>query len=49
MWYSTDGINWEQATRSINVFPARKEHTSLVYDDKMWVIGGTDNAGSIFF
>ncbi|MGS0528237.1 Kelch repeat-containing protein [Zobellia nedashkovskayae] len=39
IYTSTDGINWtEVATES--VFEIRANHTSLVYDNKMWVIGG---------
>jgi len=39
VWYSTDGVNWIQAT-AFDTFPARYSHTSVVYDNKMWVIGG---------
>ena len=39
VWYSTDGITWTQATGSAQ-FPARHGHTSVVYNNKMWVIGG---------
>ena len=39
VWYSTDGVNWLQAT-SAAAFSARRGHTSVVYDDRMWVIGG---------
>jgi len=39
VWYSTDGVTWTQATTSAD-FPARYGHTSVVYNDKMWVIGG---------
>jgi len=39
IYTSTDGINWtEVATES--VFEIRANQTSLVYDNKMWVIGG---------
>ena len=39
VWYSTDGITWKQATGSA-AFSPRMSHSSFVYDDKMWVIGG---------
>ncbi len=39
VWYSTDGINWTQATANAP-WSGRWDHTSLVYDNKIWVIGG---------
>ncbi len=39
VWYSTDGVNWTAATLAGD-FPARHDHTSVVYDNKMWVIAG---------
>ena len=39
VWYSTDGIDWEQATDDA-AWSDRYAHTSLVYDNKMWVLGG---------
>ncbi len=45
-WYSSDGINWTQATASAP-WTARYNHTSLVYDNKMWVIGGDDALGGV--
>lgn len=42
VWYSTDGANWTQVTASANWTP-RSTFTTLVYDDKMWVIGGWDD------
>jgi len=39
VWWSTDGITWTQATAGA-VWGARHDHTSVVYDNKMWVIGG---------
>ncbi|HNX16939.1 MAG TPA: hypothetical protein PKM50_01265, partial [Methanoregula sp.] len=46
VWYSTDGSTWTQATAYANWSP-RFGHTSLVFDNKMWVIGGegVDNRG----
>ena len=40
---STDGINWSQKTASAG-WSARNDHTSLVYDNKMWVLGGNDGS-----
>ena len=39
VWYSTDGVSWSQATASA-AFTGRYGHTSVVYNNKMWVIGG---------
>lgn len=39
IYTSTDGINWEQITTS-NIFSVRADHTSEVFDNKIWVIGG---------
>jgi outer membrane protein assembly factor BamB len=39
VWYSTDGVNWTQATASA-AWSEREGHTSVVFDNRMWVIGG---------
>jgi hypothetical protein len=44
-WNSTDGVTWELATGSAGFSP-RYGHSSLVYDGKIWVIGGTDDAST---
>ena len=41
VWYSTDGVNWTQATDDAD-WTVRYAHTSLVYDNKMWVLGGNN-------
>ena len=38
------GNSWVQATSAAN-WTARRNHTSLVYNNKMWVIGGYDAGG----
>jgi len=43
-WYSSDGINWTQATDSAG-WTARALHTSAVFDNKIWVLGGVDEEG----
>src|SRR5208337_4597873 len=40
-WYSTDGIQWTEATPAAEFAP-RAGQASPVYDNRMWVIGGTD-------
>jgi hypothetical protein len=39
VYYSTDGATWTQATAAAN-WTARANHTSVVYNNKMWVLGG---------
>lgn len=41
---SVDGINWTQATASA-AWVGRETHTSLTYDNKIWVMGGWGNGG----
>ena len=47
VWYSIDGINWTEATAAAS-WGKRSFHTALVYDDKMWVIGGWGGWGKNF-
>jgi hypothetical protein len=44
VWSSIDGVIWEKALEASEAagFPARCYHSSLVYADKLWVIGGRD-------
>ena len=39
VWYSSDGINWSVATDSAGFSP-RWEHTSVTFNNKIWVIAG---------
>ncbi|MCM8808384.1 MAG: hypothetical protein ABIK77_02555 [candidate division WOR-3 bacterium] len=39
VWYSSDGINWTCATESAGWYP-RRSHTSVVFDNKIWIMGG---------
>ncbi|MCX5751774.1 MAG: hypothetical protein NT099_08970 [Candidatus Saganbacteria bacterium] len=45
VWYSSDGINWTCATAEA-AFDRRGYHSSVVFDNKMWVIGGVDNSST---
>lgn len=45
VWWSADGINWSRATAAAR-FSTRHHHSSLVFDNKMWVIGGSRNSSS---
>jgi dihydrofolate reductase len=42
VWFSTDGENWTQATDSAD-FQPRLNHESVVFDNKVWVIGGSSS------
>lgn len=39
VWYSTDGKNWTCATNSAQ-WSKRDSHRSVVFDNKMWIVGG---------
>ncbi|WP_209400251.1 kelch repeat-containing protein [Pseudozobellia sp. WGM2] len=39
IYVSTDGITWTQISAESS-FEVRSDHTSLVFDNKIWVIGG---------
>ena len=41
IWYSKDGIKWFKATDSPG-WSFRTGHSSIVFDNKMWVMGGSD-------
>jgi len=45
VWYSTDGIDWTRATANAQ-WVRRATHSSVVFDDRMWVIGGAIPSGS---
>lgn len=42
VWSSADGVNWEQATRQAGWSP-RIAAGAVVFQDRMWVLGGTEN------
>lgn len=39
VWNSVDGITWQQVTPNAGWSP-RSENSALVYDNKMWILGG---------
>jgi hypothetical protein len=43
IWYSTNGVNWTEATANAG-WSDRACHTSVVFDNKMWVMGGFDGS-----
>src|SRR5271157_711354 len=45
-WWSTDGLDWNLATGNAQ-FEPRAEAVGLVYNNQMWIMGGTD--GTIYY
>jgi len=45
VWSSTDGITWTnvQATGQFGHFSPRRDHSVVVFNDAIWVIGGRNN------
>ncbi|WP_298348080.1 kelch repeat-containing protein [uncultured Dokdonia sp.] len=43
VWSSSDGINWTLENDNAN-FPPRFLHSSVVFDNKIWVINGLDSS-----
>jgi len=52
VWYSKDGVLWKEATPKADFSP-RSGHTSVIYDNLMWVLGGSEKEaqkpGDIWF
>jgi hypothetical protein len=40
VWYSNDGVTWTEVTTNPPMWFIRTTPASLVYDNKMWVMGG---------
>ena len=40
VWCSTDGVDWQEITGGA-AWPPRRFHRSVVFDDRIWVIGGS--------
>lgn len=49
VWFSDDGFTWSEKVTNDNTsyFTHRKGHTSVVYDNKLWVIFGMDGSSAI--
>ena len=39
VWFSEDGINW-QKTETDPPWPGREDHSAIVFQDRIWVLGG---------
>lgn len=44
IWSTSDGANWTEETIIGNHFSGRSGHQSLIFNNKLWVIGGSDGA-----
>ncbi len=45
VWCTQDGANWIQITEHAP-WPARSRHSAVVYDNKIWILGGQYTEGS---
>ncbi len=43
IWSSKDGIGWQRSQSCYPQWSARSRFSSVVYDKRIWVIGGTDS------
>ena len=46
VWYSSNGVNWTQATSSAP-WSKRAGHTSVIFDNKIWVLSGQPSGSGI--
>jgi dihydrofolate reductase len=46
VWNSTNGATWTTITATVK-FTARRAHSSAVFNNRVWVIGGDDGASSV--
>lgn len=47
-WKTSDGVNWVQTTPEMEIGPIR-EHASVVFDNRMWIIGGTISTNDLLY
>lgn len=47
VWSSSDGVNWTQEANP--TWSARAFHEAIVFDGKIWVMGGSSNNGSTLY
>jgi N-acetylneuraminic acid mutarotase len=46
IWNSIDGENWEKIREGNSIAPPFTYCTAVVYQNKMWIIGGTGTPGA---
>ncbi len=51
VWYSSDGINWNEvkSASASSMTMGRYAHTSVVFDNKIWVIGGRGGGNAVWY
>lgn len=47
VWYSSDGVNWIEATEHAQ-WPARWDHAATVFQDKIWIADGMIFGSTMF-
>ena len=48
VWYSVDGTTWTRATAAAD-WEKRSSAAVIVFDNKLWVIGGTNPGSSVYY
>ena len=48
VWFSENGTNWTEATAGSAGWSIRQDHTSIVFDNKIWVLGGSLNTSTYY-
>jgi hypothetical protein len=48
VWYSIDGMKWTLATATAG-FSVRHDHSSVIFDNKFWVIGGSYYKSDVWY
>jgi hypothetical protein len=43
IWRSADGVNWSKVATSGTIFSSRDGHRVIVFNNRLWVIGGWDD------
>jgi hypothetical protein len=46
VWRSSDGLNWSPVSTAGAIFSRRAGHAVVVFNNKLWVIGGGDNVAA---
>jgi hypothetical protein len=46
VWRTSDGLNWSSVTPAGAIFSRRAGHSVVVFNNKLWVIGGGDNVAA---
>jgi hypothetical protein len=47
IWRSDDGLNWSRMTPTGSVFSPRDGHALVVFNDRLWVLGGWSNPSGV--